>query len=110
MNSRKFEEWRQAAQRKAEELDAQFKVREKLNQSVNAASDAARKAGEVLNEATAAARDRASRLDEEFKVSDNLRQGARAAQQTAAEFSKEAEETAREVFGQASSYYRRAEQ
>ena len=121
MNSRKLDEWRDAARRKAEELDAQFKIREKINQGAGVASDAARKAGEAFNEAASAARQQANRIDEQFKVTENLKQtttqageavreGARAAQEGAAEFSKSAEETAREVFGQASGYYRRAEQ
>lgn len=121
MNSRKLEEWREAARRKAEELDSQFNLREKVNQGVGAAAEAARKAGDAFNEAAATARDTAGRLDEQFKVSENLKQtadqagetvreGARAAQEGAAEFSKTAEETARDVFGQASGYYRRAEQ
>ncbi|MBX3279711.1 MAG: hypothetical protein KF868_17040 [Acidobacteria bacterium] len=121
MNSKKFEEWRDAARRKAEELDAQFNLREKVNQGVDAANEAARRAGDAINEAAAAARDTAGRIDEQFKVSENLRQtaqqagdavreGARAAQEGAAEFSQNAETTAREVFGSASGYYRRAEQ
>jgi hypothetical protein len=102
MNSKKFDELRDAARRKAQELDDQFKVRDKFAQGVNAASEAAKKAGAAFNEASSAAREKANRIDDQYRVSENLREGA-------AEFSKSAEETARDVFGQASTYYRRAE-
>lgn len=102
MNSKKFDELRDAARRKAQELDDQFKVREKFTQGVNAATEAAKKAGAAFNEASSAAREKANKIDDEYRVSENLREGA-------AEFSKSAEETARDVFGQASTYYRRAE-
>jgi hypothetical protein len=102
MNSKKFDELRDAARRKAQELDDQFKVRDKFAQGVNAATEAAKKAGAAFNEASSAAREKANRIDDEYRVSENLREGA-------AEFSKSAEETARDVFGQASTYYRRAE-
>jgi hypothetical protein len=102
MNSKKFDELRDAARRKAQELDDQFKVRDKFAQGVNAATEAAKKAGAAFNEASSAAREKANRIDDQYRVSENLREGA-------AEFSKSAEETARDVFGQASTYYRRAE-
>ena len=43
MNSKKFDELRDAARRKAQELDDQFKVRDKFAQGVNAATEAAKK-------------------------------------------------------------------
>lgn len=114
MNSKKFGELRDAAKRKAQELDDQFNIREKLNQGVNVASDAARKAGQTLSDAASAARDKANTIDEQYQVQENIRATASQAGETiregAAGFTKSAEETAREVFGQASGYYRRAEQ
>ncbi len=103
MNSKKFGELRDAAKRKAQELDDQFNIREKVNQGVNVASDAARKAGQALSDAASVARDQANAIDEQYQVQENIREGASG-------FTKSAEETAREVFGQASAYYRRAEQ
>ena len=114
MNSKKFGELRDAAKRKAQELDDQFNIREKLNQGVNVASDAARRAGQTLSDAASAARDKANAIDEEYQVQENIRATASQAGETIREgasgFTKSAEETAREVFGQASGYYRRAEQ
>jgi hypothetical protein len=116
-----FDQWREAARRKAQELDEKFALKTKLEQGVTAASDLARRAGETVNEAAASAREKAASFDQEHNVTDNLRaaasqaesavrDGARAAQAGAAEASKAAEQTAREVFGAAQSYYKRAEQ
>jgi len=120
-NNKKFEEWREAARRKAQELDQRFELRHKIEQGVNAASEAARKGAEVVGDTAAAARERASKLDEQFRVTENLRStatqagetvrsGAKAAQEGAEEFSRTAEEKAREIFGGAQAYYHRAEQ
>ena len=118
MNSKKFDEWREAARRKAQELDDQYNLRSKLKdgvkEGIDTAASAARKASEVISDAAGIARDQATRIDDEFKVSENLRNAAERAGETiregATDFSKSAEDTAREVFGQASSYYKRAEQ
>lgn len=103
MNSKKFEEWRDAAKRKVKELDDQFDIRSKVEQGINTASGAARKAGEVIIDAASAAKDQATKIDETYKVSDTVRDSA-------SEFSKSAEDTAKTVFGHASNYYKRAEQ
>jgi hypothetical protein len=114
MNNKKLEEWREAARRKAEEIDRQFELRQKVSQGINAAGDAVRKAseslGETINEATSTAREQASRIDEQYGVGEKVRQGARAATENAEGFARAAEETAKDVFGAASTYYRRAEQ
>ena len=103
MNSKKFEEWRDAAKRKAQQLDEQFDIRNKVEQGINTASGAARKAGEVIGDVASAARDQAGKIDDSYKVTDTVREGA-------ADFSKSAEETAKTIFGQASTYYKKAEQ
>jgi hypothetical protein len=118
MNSKKFDEWREAARRKAQELDDQYNLRSKLREGVkegiDTAASAARKASEVISDAAGIAREKATRLDEEYKVSENFRDAADRAGDTiregAGDFSKSAEDTAREVFGHASNYYKRAEQ
>ncbi len=114
MNSKTFGELRDAAKRKAQELDQQFNIRDRVNQGVSAASDAARRAGDVISEATDAAREKVNSIDEQYQVRENVRTTASQAGETiregAAEFSKSAEETARDVFGQASTFYERAEQ
>jgi hypothetical protein len=121
MNNSIFDQLREAARRKAQELDERFDLKNKIEQGVGAANEAARKAGETINEATTAAREQFDKLDDQYRVRENLRdtaskaeetfrEGARAAQTNVEQFSKSAEETAREIFGSAQTYYRRAEQ
>src|SRR2546428_8515920 len=108
--SKKFEELRDAARRKAQELDEQFGLRDKLEQGINTASDVARKGVEVAGDAAKAARDQASKLDEQYRVKENLRSTAEQAGEKIRSGAQAAEETAKEMFGNAQGYYRRAEQ
>ncbi|MFN8003138.1 MAG: hypothetical protein U0X75_19225 [Acidobacteriota bacterium] len=125
MSNNIFDQLRDAARRKAQELDEKFGLKDKLEQGVSTASQVANdvvgKAGETLNQAATTAREQFDKFDHEYSVTDNLRdtaakaedtirQGAQTAQANAAEFSQTAEEKAREIFGSAQGYYRRAEQ
>jgi len=120
-----FDQLREAAKRTAQDLDEKYDLKNKFDQGVTAAGDAARKAGDTVGQAAATAREQFNKFDEEHKVTDNLRdtaskvankteetikQGAQAAQAGAEQVTKVAEETAREVFGSAQTYYKRAEQ
>jgi hypothetical protein len=113
-NNSIFDQLREAARRKAQELDEKFDLKNKVESGVNTAS-------KVANEAANTAREQFGKIDDQFKVSENLRdtatkaedtirQGAQAAQSGAEQFSQAAEDTAREIFGSAQTYYRRAEQ
>ncbi|MBO0722304.1 MAG: hypothetical protein J2P41_15870, partial [Blastocatellia bacterium] len=75
----------------------------------------------AATEAANAAREQFNKIDEQYKVRENVRQttakagervreGAETVQTSAEKISKTAEETAREVFGNAQTYYQRAEQ
>lgn len=75
----------------------------------------------AASEAANAAREQFNKIDEQYNVRENMRQtatkagervreGAETVQSSAEKFSKTAEETAREVFGNAQTYYQRAEQ
>lgn len=125
MSDNIFDQLRAAARRTAQDLDDKFKLKEKLEQGVNTAgqvaNDATRRAGETVNDAATAARAQFEKLDSEYKVKENLREtaaqaeatmraGAQTAQTQAEKFSQTAEATAREIFGSAQTYYRRAEQ
>jgi hypothetical protein len=121
MSSSIFDQLREAARRTAQDLDDRFDLKNKVDQGVNAAGEVARKAGETVNQAATAARDQFDKFDDQYKVRENVqsaatkaeeafRDTARAAQTGAEQFSKSAEATAREIFGGAQSYYRRAEQ
>ena len=89
-----FDQIREAAKRKAQEIDEKFEVRTKIEEGVNAATEAAR---EQFN-----------RIDEQYRVTENLKE--KAAQVRVEEAARAAEETAREIFGAARGYYERAEQ
>ncbi len=121
MSNSIFDQLREAARRTAQELDERLDLKNRVEQGITTASDVARKAGDTINEATSAARERFDRLDDQYRVKENLRdtaakaeetfrEGARVAQTNAEQFSKTAEEKAREIFGNAQTYYRRAEQ
>lgn len=120
-----FDQLRDAAKRTAQELDEKFDLKNKFEQGANLANEAARKATETVsqtaNQAASVTREQFVKFDAEHKVTDNLRetaakaeetikQGAEAAQTEAEQFSRQAEETVREVFGSAKTYYKRAEQ
>src|SRR5215210_1202779 len=102
-----FDQLRDAAKRTAQELDDKYALKNKFEQGASRANEAARKAGETVNQAAATARERFGKFDEEHKVTDNLRdaaskaeeaikQGAEVAQSRAEEFSQATEDTARE--------------
>jgi hypothetical protein len=111
----------EAARRKTQELDEKFKLKDKLDEGLKAASDVARKGVEVASEAVNTAREQAAKVDEQLGVSDKfksatgqagetVRSGAEAAQNVASEVAKNAEQAAKDVFGSAAGYYKRAEQ
>jgi len=121
MSNSIFDQLRETARRAAQDLDERFDLKNKVEQGIDTASEVARKAGATINEAAGAARERFDKFDEQHRVRENLRdtaaraeetfrEGARAAQTGAEQFSKTAENTAREIFGAAQSYYHRAEE
>ena len=99
MSNNIFDQLRDAARRAAQDLDERFELKNKVEQGIDAANDAARKAGATINEAAGAARERFDKFDEQYKVTENLR-----------DKTAKAEDAAREVFGAAQNYYHRAEQ
>jgi ElaB/YqjD/DUF883 family membrane-anchored ribosome-binding protein len=99
MSNNIFDQLRDAAWRAAKDMDERFNLKNKVEQGIDTANDAARKAGATINEATDAARERFDKFDEQYRVTENLRDKA-----------TKAEDAAREVFGAAQNYYQRAEQ
>lgn len=104
-----FDQMREAARRKAAELDEKYDLKTKFEQGVNTAGDLARKAGETVNEAANVARTKAVQVDEELRVTENVKSAATKAGETIREGAQTAEQTAREVFGSAQTYYQRVE-
>ncbi len=109
-----FDQLREAARKTAQDLDEKLDLKGKMDHAGKVAGEAARKAEETLTQASTQAREQFEKIDQDYRVSDNLRDTAAKAEdsirQGAEGFSKAAEETARDVFGSAQTYYRRAEQ
>lgn len=111
----------EAARKKSQELDEKLNLKSKFEEGVKAASEVARKGAEAVGDAVNTAREQANKIDEQLGVSekfkattnqagDTVKATAETAQTVATDFAKNAEQTAREVFGSASNYYKRAEQ
>ena len=98
----KLDEWREAARRKARELDEKYNIRERVEEGARAAGDAARKgAGKVAGGAERA-RAEAERLGENFDLGDHagdVRERAHEARVQAERAAEEAARVAREVGG-----------
>jgi hypothetical protein len=125
----KLDEWREAARRKARELDDKYKIKDRVEEGARVAQDAAKRgATRVVSEAERA-RAEAERLGEEYDVREGVgevrEQAIRAAQeagraaQEAGRVAREASEKLRgagrtageranEVFGGAKKHYERA--
>jgi hypothetical protein len=103
MSGSVFDQLREAARRKAQELDEKYDLRTKIEDGVNAAAETVRGAGET-------ARDQFGRLDEQYRVTENLKSKAAEAGEGIDEAARATEATAREVFGAARGYYERVEQ
>jgi hypothetical protein len=103
MSNSIFEQLREAAKRKAQEIDEKFELKNKINQGVETAS-------KVANEAAGTVRERFDKLDEQFNLSQNMREAATRTEEAVREGAQAAEDTTREIFGSAKNYYHRAEQ
>src|SRR2546423_8569712 len=107
----KLDEWREAARRKARELDEKYKIKDRVEEGARAAEAAARKGAARVAEEAERARAEAERLSEEFEVrehADEVRGHARRAAGEAQRMAREAGERAGEVFGEAKKQYGRA--
>lgn len=114
----RLEEWREAARRKARELDEKYKIKDRVEEGARVAGEAAKRgASRVVSEAERA-RAEAERLGDEFEVgehADEVREQARRAAKNAQRAAREASETFRsagrsageragEVFDEAKGY------
>lgn len=126
----KIDEWRDAARRKARELDDRYNIKNRVEDSARRAEEAARLAGDAakrageraghhVHEAGERARTEAERLNEEYELKETARRAAEEAARHAREVGetfraagraagKAAEERAGQVFDDARGYYDRA--
>ena len=130
----KLEEWREAARRKARELDEKYNIRERVEDAANVAGEAARKGADAVKSGAERARTEAERLGEDFdfgehaseakerahEVGADVRTRAASAAEEAArvardvggrvrEAGQKAGEKAGDVIGEAKKYYKGAE-
>ncbi len=111
----RLEEWREAARRKARELDEKYGIKDRVEEGARVAQDAARRGAEKVAEGAERARREAERFSSDEKIKDHARQAAEGASRTAREAgeafrdaSRVAGEKAGEVYGEARQYYERA--
>jgi len=98
----KLEEWREAARRKARDLDEKYNIRERVEEGARAAGEAAKRGADAVKTGAERARAEAERVAEDFDL-DEQAQGAREktkdAREQAARAADEAARLAREVGG-----------
>ena len=110
----KFEEWQEAARRKARELDEKYSISDLVGEGAKAASEAAKRGAETMAGGADRLRAEAERLTDEEQVGETAR---RAASETVKNVKKAgkvvrdaAGDTGKRVFDDAKTYYDRASQ
>jgi len=91
----KLEEWREAARRKARELDEKYQIRERVEEGARAAGEAARKGAGKVAEGAERARAEAERLGDDLDLDERSREVRGRAQEARAQAERAAEEAAR---------------
>jgi hypothetical protein len=111
----KFDEWQQAALRKARELDEKYSISDLVGEGARAAEDAARRGAETVANGAERLRSEADRLSQDKDVSDTARRaageavrGAKKAGDVFRDVAGDAGKKAGEVLGDAKTYYDRA--
>src|SRR5205085_2287787 len=98
----RLDEWREAARRKARELDEKYQIRERVEEGARAAGGAARRGADAVKSGAERARSEAERLGEDYELKEHagdVRERAQEAREHAARAAEEAARVAREVGG-----------
>lgn len=110
----KFEEWQEAARRKARELDEKFSISDMVGEGARVAGEAAKRGAETMANGAERLRAEAERLTDDQEVADTAR---RAASETVKNVKKAgkavrdvAGDTGKRVYDDAKTYYDRASQ
>ncbi len=109
----KFDEWQQAARRKARELDEKFAISDIVGESARAAGEAAKRGAETMASGAERLRAEAEKLSEDEEVGEAARRaasGVKKAGEVFRDVAGDAGKKAGEVFGDAKTYYDRASQ
>jgi len=108
----KFEEWQQAARRKARELDEKYSISDRVGERARAAGEAARRGAESVAGSAERLRAEAERLTEDEEVSEAARRAANETVKNVKRAGKAvrdvAGDTGKRVFDDAKTYYDRA--
>ena len=98
----RLDEWREAARRKARDLDEKYNIRERVEESARAAGEAAKRGADAVKTGAERAREEAGRLGDELDINEHAvdaRERTREAREQAARAAEEAARLAREVGG-----------
>jgi hypothetical protein len=118
----KLDEWREAARRKARDLDEKYNIRERVEEGARAAGEAAKRGADAVKTGAERARAEAERVGEDLDLGEHAdearEQAARAAEEAARlarevggrvrEVGQKAGERAGDVLGGAKKYYKGA--
>lgn len=110
----KFDEWQQAARRKAREFDEKYSISDRVGEGARAASEAARRGAETVAGGAERLRAEAERLTEDEEVTEAARRAASETVKNVKRAGKAvrdvAGDTGKRVFDDAKTYYDRASQ
>lgn len=110
----KFDEWQQAARRKARELDEKYSISNRVGEGARAAGEAARRGAESVADSAERLRAEAERITEDEEVSEAARRAANETVKNVKRAGKAvrdvAGDTGKRVFDDAKTYYDRASQ
>jgi hypothetical protein len=106
----KFEEWQQAARRKARELDEKFAISDLVGEGARVAGEAAKRGAETMASGAERLREEAERLTDEEEVGEAARRAASETVKNVKRAGKVAGDTGKRVFDDAKHYYDRASQ
>ena len=109
----KFDEWQQAARRKARELDEKYAISDIVGESARVAGEAAKRGAETMADGAERLRAEAERLSEDEEVSEATRRAAKGVKMAGDKFrdvAGDAGKKAGEVFDDAKKHYDRASQ
>jgi hypothetical protein len=111
----KFDEWQQAALRKARELDEKFAISDIVTEGARVAGEAAKRGADTVANGADRIRNEAERLTDEEQVGEAARRaasetvrGVKKAGEAVRDVAGDAGKKAGEVFGEAKNYYARA--
>jgi len=106
----KFDEWQQAARRKARELDEKFAISDLVGEGARVAGEAAKRGAETVAGGAERLRAEAERFTDEDEVGESARRAASETVKNVKKAGKVAGDAGKRVFDDAKTYYDRASQ